>query len=327
MLGGIDLGGTKIEACLFDADLNEVSRRRVPTPRDAFEPLLDALVDQYGWLSEQSGRPDLRCGVAIPGVVDSRTGHSLASNLPTAGRSLWRELSARVGFPVPTENDCKCFAFSEANGGAGDGFHTVFGLILGTGCGGGVCRSGKLVGSLNGLPGEVGHLGVSAAVMAKYDLPLLLCACERMGCYETLVSGPGLVALGRHLHGIDLSPEEINRRGANGDADCAHVMTVWADILCELLRTIQSTVDPDCVVLGGGLSRMSGIVELIEERMPLALIHGMRFPVVAVARFGDASGVRGAAMLARDIEPDHTALSAGATVEAPAFGNSAKEQS
>jgi len=296
MYGGIDLGGTKIEACLFDAGLTEIARRRVPTPRDSYDGLLDALVAQYRWLQGEAGSDSLPLGVGIPGLMDAVTGLSLASNLPSRGRPLRQELSARLGFDVPVRNDCKCFALSEARGGAGQGYRTVFGLILGTGCGGGVCRDGDLIDSMNDLPGEVGHIGI--AVNATPDLPVLPCKCGRRGCYETLVSGPGMSALARHLTGVDLPPDRIAAGAAAGDGDLAAVLAAWADIACALLRTIQATVDPDCIVLGGGLSRIPGIETLLLERAPFHLIAGVRRPAVLVAKFGDSSGVRGAAMLA-----------------------------
>jgi predicted NBD/HSP70 family sugar kinase len=298
MFGGVDLGGTKIEACLFDSDLNALSRRRTSTPRDSFDALVDALVDQHRWLRAEAGMPDLAVGFGIPGLVEPGTGLALTSNLPSTGKPLRRELSQRLGLAVPMENDCKCFALSEANGGAGEGFETVFGLILGTGCGGGVCHRGRLVRGQNGLPGEVGHTGIPMAASSGRSLPSRLCKCGRHGCYETLVSGPGITALAKDLHGLDLAAEEIAARAAEDDASARDVLAVWADILCELLRSIQAMVDPDCVVLGGGLSRIAGIIELLAGRMPKHMIGGMRRPALKVATFGDSSGVRGAAMLA-----------------------------
>jgi len=302
LVGGIDLGGTKIEACLFDSALNAVDRRRTATPRESFEALLDALADQYDWLGAQAGVTGLHVGFGIPGLVEAGTGLALTSNLPSMGKPLARELSRRLGFAVPMENDCKCFALSEANGGAGDGCETVFGLILGTGCGGGVCHRGRLVRGHNGLPGEVGHTGMAMAASPGRSLPLRLCKCGRHGCYETLVSGPGMTELARSLHGLDLAAEEIAARAGAGDLVAQDVLTVWADIVCELLRSIQATVDPDCIVLGGGLSRMEGIVELLTRRMPLHMIGGKLHPQLKVAKFGDSSGVRGAAMLAVQAE-------------------------
>jgi predicted NBD/HSP70 family sugar kinase len=298
MLGGIDLGGTKIEACLFDGGLNEVTRHRIATPTESFEALLDALLDQYNWLQAQVGSKPLNVGFGIPGLVEAGTGLALTSNLPSMGKPLRQELSRRLGFAAAMENDCKCFALSEANGGAGEGFETVFGLILGTGCGGGVCYHGRLVTGHNGLPGEVGHTGISVSATVGRSLPLRTCKCGRQGCYETLVSGPGMTALAQALHGLDISADQIAARAAQHDPLARDVLTVWADILCELLRSIQATVDPDCIVLGGGLSRMEGVAELLVERMPSHMIGGMRHPAIKIARFGDSSGVRGAAMLA-----------------------------
>jgi predicted NBD/HSP70 family sugar kinase len=255
-------------------------------------------MDQYSWLRTQAGSRTLNVGFGIPGLVEAGTGLALTSNLPSMGKPLREELSRRLGFAAAMENDCKCFALSEANGGAGEGFETVFGLILGTGCGGGICYRGKLVTGHNGLPGEVGHTGISVSAANGRSLPLRACKCGRHGCYETLVSGPGMAALAKALHGLDISADQIAERAARHDPAARDVLTVWADILCELLRSIQATVDPDCIVLGGGLSRMQGVAELLVERMPFHMIGGMRHPAIRIARFGDSSGVRGAAMLA-----------------------------
>lgn len=298
MFGGIDLGGTKIEACVFDDGLVQVEVRRVPTPRASYADLLDALVDQYRWLCQAAGRADLPVGIGIPGLIDRSTGLSLTSNLPAMGMPLRADLSQRLGFDVPVKNDCKCFALSEANGGAGAGFETVFGLILGTGCGGGVCRRGELVEGSSGLPGEVGHTGISVAAFDK-SMPLLRCNCGRTGCYETLVSGPGLVALARSMLDVERQPEQIVAGALAGDKALERVLQVWADLVGELLRTIQSTVDPDCIVVGGGLSRMQGIEVRLSASWSSHRIQGARTPAILVATFGDSSGVRGAAMLAR----------------------------
>ncbi len=241
---------------------------------------------------------DLAVGFGIPGLVEPGTGLALTSNLPSTGKPLRRELSRRLGLAAPMENDCKCFALSEANGGAGEGFETVFGLILGTGCGGGVCYRGRLVRGQNGLPGEVGHTGIPMAASPGRRLPSRLCKCGRHGCYETLVSGPGMTALAKDLAGLDLAAEEIAALAAAGERAASDVLAVWADILCELLRSIQAMVDPDCIVLGGGLSGMEGVIPLLAGRMPKHMIGGMRYPALKPAAFGDSSGVRGAAMLA-----------------------------
>lgn len=298
MYGGIDLGGTKIEACLFDSDLREITRRRVATPRHSYDDLVDALVGQYEWLRAEARLDMLPLGVGVPGQVDAETGLTLASNLAADEKPLRQDLSRRLGFPVRFENDCRCFAFSEANGGAGEGHDTVFGLILGTGCGGGVCYKGEMVAGRNGLPAqEIGHIGIPADAVPGIALPLERCACGRKGCYETLISGPGLTRLAKSLKGLELEAHEIAERAAT-QSEWGEVLDIWARIVCELFRTIQAAVDPDCIVLGGGVSRISGIEDRLRRHFPDHLIEGSRLPVIARAKYGDSSGVRGAALLA-----------------------------
>jgi predicted NBD/HSP70 family sugar kinase len=296
MFGGIDLGGTKIEACLFDAGLEEIESRRIATPSHSYPALVDALAAQYDWLRERAGLERLPLGVGIPGVIERHSGFSLTANLPATGMPLRDDLSRRVGFAVAVENDCKCFALSEANGGAGAGYETVFGLILGTGCGGGVCRGGRLVTGANGLPGEIGHIG--APLATGFDLPLVRCGCGRIGCYETLISGPGMTALARHQTGVEWRPEQIVAAAAAGDPAMQRVFETWIAVLCELLNLIQVTIDPDCIVLGGGLSRIEGVAALLSARFPWRKMEGALAAVIVTARYGDSSGVRGAAMLA-----------------------------
>jgi predicted NBD/HSP70 family sugar kinase/fructoselysine-6-P-deglycase FrlB-like protein len=296
--GAIDVGGSKIEAALFDDDLRPLGKRRIDTPKETYEALVEAIVEQAESLGKETGGL-AAIGIGLPGLIDSATGLSLTSNLPATGRHLSADLSARLGRLVPVENDCKCFALSEANGGAGAGHRTVFGLILGTGVGGGVCVDGRLVKGLNGLPGEVGHFGLPAERVAKYGLPLVTCGCGRMGCYETYVSGPGLSRIAVHVTGRPMMAEEIANAAAEGDAAMQGVRDIWLDLLAELIHTIQLTVDADCVVLGGGLSRIAGLAEDLASAFETHKLPGVRSPVFKVAEHGDASGTRGAAILAR----------------------------
>ena len=303
MFGGIDLGGTKIEACLFDADLLPVLSRRIATPATSYPDLVNAVIEQYDWLCKQATsdlghRGPLPLGIGIPGVIDRKTGLSKTANLPAHDMPLRDDLARRAGFAVPMMNDCKCFALSEANGGAGAGFDTVFGLILGTGCGGGVCHHGRLVTGRNALPGEVGHIGIPAHHPALRDLPALVCGCGRIGCFETLVSGPGMQALSLHLTGTARSPQNIAMGASDGDPGMRLVYDTWLDVLCELVHMIQLTIDPDCIVLGGGLSRIEGLVGSLSNRFDRHRLTGIAPPAFLAARFGDSSGVRGAAMLA-----------------------------
>jgi tagatose-6-phosphate ketose/aldose isomerase len=296
--GAIDVGGSKIEAALFGHDLELVEKRRIDTRKESYADLLDAIVEQADWLAGRAGG-FTALGIGLPGLIDATTGLSVTSNLPATGRSLSADLSARLGHPVPVENDCKCFALSEANGGAGEGHRTVFGLILGTGVGGGVCVDGRLVTGLNGLPGEVGHVGLPADRVAHHGLPLVDCGCGRRGCYETYVSGPGLSRISAHVTGKPASADEIAATAAAGDAEMQAVLDIWLDLLAELAHTIQLTVDADCLVLGGGLSLIEGLAEKLASAFEAHKLPGVRSPVFRVAQHGDASGTRGAAILAR----------------------------
>jgi predicted NBD/HSP70 family sugar kinase len=193
-------------------------------------------------------------------------------------------------------NDCKCFALSEANGGAGEGSETVLGLILGTGVGGGVTRHGRLVLGHNDLPGELGHIGIPGWLIAHSRLPVLPCGCGRFGCYETLVSGPGLERLAARHAREDRSPPQIVQFAAMGDPAMAATLREWLALLAELIHTAQCTIDMDCVVLGGGLSRIPDVARMLADTYRERQFAG-RETRFAVARFGDASGTRGAALL------------------------------
>ncbi|HEY7890116.1 MAG TPA: ROK family protein [Steroidobacteraceae bacterium] len=291
----MDVGGSKIETCLFDEQFRPLERRRVETACATYEELLDCIVGEVHWLdSHAGGAVDL--GIGLPGLVDHATGRALTSNLPATGRPLREDLVAKLGRSVAMANDCKCFALSEANGGAGEGAEITLGLILGTGVGGGVTRRGRLVLGHNDLPGELGHLGIPGRLVAQWALPMLLCGCGRVGCYETLVSGPGLVRLAGRHGGAGRAPSDIARLARSGDTAMAATMREWLMLLAELIHTAQCTIDMQCVVLGGGLSRIPDVAQMLAETYRACRIAG-RETRFAVARFGDASGTRGAAML------------------------------
>ncbi|HXS21961.1 MAG TPA: ROK family protein [Steroidobacteraceae bacterium] len=295
LFGGMDVGGSKVETCLFDEQFRALERRRVQTACATYEELLDCIVGEVHWLDARAGGT-VDLGIGLPGLVDHATGRSLTSNLPATGRPLREDLVAKLGRSVAMANDCKCFALSEANGGAGDGAEITLGLILGTGVGGGVTHHGRLVLGHNDLPGELGHLGIPGRLVAEWGLPMLPCGCGRIGCYETLVSGPGLVRLAARHGGAERSPAEIARLAATGDAAMSTTLREWLALLAELIHTAQCTIDMECVVLGGGLSRIPDVSQMLADSYRACRIAG-RETRFAVARFGDASGTRGAAML------------------------------
>ena len=298
VVGGIDLGGTKIEATLFDAELLAGPSRRIATPRDSYERLHAALLEEIRWLRATAKNPDLPVGIGLPGLIDPVAKVSVTANLPAGGRTLATDIQSAAGGRIALVNDCKAFALSEANGGGGAGFDSVFGLILGTGLGGGFCRNGNLILGANGLTGEIGHYGLPAHLMAKLDLPILQCGCGRMGCFETLVSGTGLSRLARHLAGREASGEEIVAASSDGDADMARVLDVFVRLAAELIHAIQLHLDPECIVLGGGLSRIEGLDRMFGHALGQALLPSVRPPEIRKPKFGDSSGGRGAALFA-----------------------------
>ena len=301
MFGAIDLGGTKIEACLFDAELQVLHKRRIPTPQVSYAAMLDGVIEQCRWLTATAGNPHLQIGIGVPGLVDHKTGLSWTSNLPATGQPLQADIIARLGRTVAMENDCKCFALSEAHGGAGQGMPVVFGLILGTGVGGGLCQGGRLMLHHSGLAGEVGHFGLPVHLVEEYRLPVLACGCGRRGCFETLVSGQGLVRLCQHMTGRPLEAQAIVAGMAAGDAALARVFDCWLTLLAELVHTIHLVVDPDCVVLGGGLSLIEELPTRLSQQFARQQLPATLAPSIRRARFGDSSGVRGAAILAQQL--------------------------
>jgi len=301
--GGIDIGGTKIEARLFSGDLQTIDMRRVPTPRDTLENFVDALAEQILWLEARSGSgARLPVGVAFPGLIDRQSGRAFTSNLPVSGHDIETVLAERIGRRLPFMNDCQAFALSEANGGAGDGFDSVVGLIMGTGVGAGLTVEGRLTRRLNGGALEVGHIGVPARTLIPRGLPLWPCGCGKQGCFEQYVSGSGLAALGSFRLGRPVTSEEVVSLASGDDTQGVAILCEWAEIAAELLLTIQLDHDPDCIVIGGGLSGLPDVVSRLETALKVIRLGETRLPVIRVAVHGGSSGARGGAILASALE-------------------------
>ncbi len=295
---GIDLGGTKIEGILLDGAGAERARRRVPTPRGDYEATVAAVADLVRTLEREGGLAagGATVGVGTPGAISPHTGLLRNSNsVCLNGRPLDRDLSTALGRPVRLANDADCFALSEAVDGAGAGAATVFGVIVGTGTGGGVVVGGRLLAGANAIAGEWGHNPLPWP--GPEELPGPPCYCGKHGCIETWLSGPGLARDHLEATGEDLDTREIARRAGTGDPRAAATLGRYQDRMARALATVINLIDPGVIVLGGGLSR----IEALYQRVP-RLWGRYVFSDQVVTRLlppvhGDAGGVRGAAWL------------------------------
>lgn len=290
--GGIDLGGTKIEARLFDSNFRELDRRRIETPVTHYEEMLKALVEQARWLDVAS--PGLVIGLGVPGVINPRTGQMLTANLPATGYRLEADLVERFGRRIPCINDCRAFVLSEARLGAGRGYNSVLGLVIGTGVAGGHVINGAVIPDFNNQHGEYGHMPMPAGAVARHGLPLLDCGCGKIGCFETVIAGPGLKALALRETGQQMETKDIIAA-----PECAGVMEIWTDLIAELISLLVRATDPHVIVLGGGLGMIDGLPDRLMKRVPPKLLDNTEPPIVAQAEGGDASGARGAALFAQ----------------------------
>lgn len=300
---GIDLGGTKIEGVVMDAGGAERPRRRVPTPRDDYAATLDAiaaLVDEL--LAEAAAdavAPAVSIGIATPGSVSPRSGRMQNANSTWLnGQALGPDLADRLGRPVRLANDANCFALSEAVDGAAAGARNVLGVILGTGCGAGVVVEGRLLDGPRGIGGEWGH---NPLPWAKPDeLPGPLCWCGRRGCMETWVSGPALAAAYLQDGGTTTRAEEIVERAVAGEERARTAVDRHADRLARGLAHVVNILDPDVIVLGGGLSRLEHLYGKLPALMAPHIFAEDTRVDIRPPRWGDASGARGAAWLWND---------------------------
>ncbi len=292
---GIDMGGTKIEIAALDASGGERLRRRVPTPAGDYPATvatIAALVDE----AETSLGVRGTVGVATPGALSQATGLVKNANSTCLnGKPLKQDLEAALGREVRVANDANCFALSEAVDGAGRGARTVFGVILGTGVGGGLVVDGRVLEGANAIAGEWGHNPLPSPDEA--DLPLPACYCGRRGCVETYLSGPGLSA--DHVRGTGerLEAAEIARRAAAGDPRCDASLARYERRLARALAVVMNIVDPDVIVLGGGLSAIARLYARVPALWgPHVFSDSVRTRLLPPVH-GDSGGVRGAAWL------------------------------
>jgi len=292
---GVDLGGTKIEVIALDRGGAILARLRIPAPRDDYRATLDACVGLITACEAETGRQG-SIGIGTPGAISPFTGRMRnANSVWLNGQALDRDLAERLGRPVRLANDADCFTLSEATDGAGRGARSVFGVIIGTGTGGGLVIDGRLLTGPNAIAGEWGHNPLPWP--QPHELPGPPCYCGKCGCIETFVSGPGLAADHAAQTGRALSPPEIQAAAARGEPSALLSLARHAERLARGLAGVINIIDPEVIVLGGGLSNLPHLY----EDLP-ALIRSHLFCDGIATRIlppvhGDSSGVRGAAWL------------------------------
>jgi fructokinase len=292
---GVDLGGTKIEFVALERDGRELHRHRVPTPRGDYDGTISAIKEGVEQIETQLRR-SASVGVGIPGTISAMT-HTVknANSTWMNGRAFDRDLSAALNRQVRCANDANCLAVSEATDGAGVGHRVVFAVILGTGCGGGLAIDGRLHNGRNGVAGEWGH--TTLPWMRPDEYPGPDCYCGYKGCIETWISGTGLEADYERATKTKLKGKDIVARCEAGEAAAVASLKRYEDRLTRSLAQMVNILDPDIIVMGGGVSQVPRLYQDVPKRLKEYVFGREADTPVVVAKHGDASGVRGAAWL------------------------------
>jgi fructokinase len=292
---GVDLGGTKIEAVALARDGQELARQRLATPRHDYDATLQAIATLVTALERATGATGT-VGVGMPGTLSPATG--LVKNANSTwlnGRPFDRDLATALGREVRCANDANCFALSEATDGAASGARVVFGVIVGTGTGGGIVVDGRVLTGLNAIAGEWGHIPLPWP--KDEERPGPACYCGKSGCVETYLSGPGLARDYLEATGSELDAVAIAERAASGDAAAEGALARYEDRMARALATVLNVLDPDVVVLGGGMSRLARLYESVPRLWQAWAFSDRVTTPLRSPLHGDASGVRGAAWL------------------------------
>ncbi len=297
---GIDLGGTKTEIIALEGGGIEIYRKRVKTDSSSYENIVRNLAELVRGAESAVGRPG-SVGLGIPGTISSRSGRvKNANTIVLNGHMLDKDLGAMLNREIRCMNDANCLALSEAVDGAAAGYRVVFGVILGTGCGGGIAIDGKPWAGKNLVAGEWGHNPLPW--MSKEEYPGRLCWCGRPSCVETWISGTGFAedyARARGLAGgfERLDGQQIVALSRSGDEVARSALKRYADRLARSLAEVINILDPDVIVLGGGMSNVDELYELVPRLLPSYVFGEDADTIIVRNRHGDSSGVRGAAWL------------------------------
>jgi fructokinase len=292
---GIDLGGTKIEIIALDDSGKELLRRRVPTPKENYTATVQAIAQLVHEAEAELGQRG-SLGIGTPGALSRATGRLKNSNsVALNGQPILQDLESLLQRPVKISNDANCFALSEATDGAAAGAEVVFGVILGTGVGAGIVVNGHILTGPNGIAGEWGHNPLPWPQPQELVGPP--CYCGKRGCIETFLSGPGMAKLHQIETGVSLSAEEIVAQAEQGDVACEYCLQTWENRLARSLAHVINILDPDVIVLGGGMSNIERLYMRVPELWGRWVFSDRVDTKLVKHCFGDSSGVRGAAWL------------------------------
>lgn len=291
---GIDLGGTKAEGAILGPDGEVVARKRIPTPKSSYDALIEDLTHLVRELETAIDSP-ATVGIGIPGFPCNQSGEIKGANLAILNGKPFREdLARELDRPVRVENDANCFTLSEAIDGAAKDQQVVFGIILGTGCGGGLVIENAIWAGHNTCAGEWGH---NPLPYRRADEPEYECPCGKKGCIEQFLSGPSFERSYRAMGGETKSAADIAGRAAEGEELAKACLARYQDQLARSISTVINFLDPSCIVVGGGVSNIPGLLDPLPELLlPYCVSHELTTKITT-ARYGDASGVRGAAWL------------------------------
>lgn len=292
---GVDLGGTKIEGAAIDQFGSVRARCRQATPAGDYGATIAAIAAVVRGMEREIGGA-APVGIGMPGAISPATGLVKNANSTCLnGRPFRRDVESALGRPVRLANDANCFALSEAVDGAAAGCKSVFGVILGTGVGGGIALDRRILVGANAIAGEWGHNPLPWP--SGDELPGPACYCGKSGCIETFLSGSGMAADHRRHAGPDLSPAAIVRAAETGDADCRATLDRYVDRLARALATVINLIDPAAIVLGGGLSAIGALYREVPQRWGRYVFSDRVDTRLLAPMHGAASGVRGAAWL------------------------------
>lgn len=285
-----DVGGSFIDLAAFDAEARIVWRRKLPTP------VADWAAFSRVFAEAVATAPCASVSIATAGLVDPASGVVTSANVPCIdGRALARDLGAALGLPVQVVNDADAFVLAEATLGAGRGHDRVFGIILGTGVGGGLVERGRIVSGAGGIGGEWGHgQAIHASPRAPGAMPVFPCGCGRQGCLDTIGSARGLERLHRFLHGVEADSIAITRGSEGGDVQAAATVAWFCDLLGGSIAMLLHAVSATIVPVGGGLANATALVAALDARVRANLLTPVTTPVVVPGQLGDEAGLVGA---------------------------------